>query len=447
MIYKALIRSVIDYGCIAYNNASLTLKNKLDRIQSECLRISCGAMKSTSIAALQVECGEQPLDLRREQQQLQYAIKINAIKDHETAIILKPDRRKMKRGKTSFAHQTSNFITDLDISHEIYGPEISPIPPWHFKETNITYDLYKTINKEMAPEIIQQAALCMINNFTNHIKIFTDGSKDNLGRVGSAVYISDFEVGLTFRLPNGLSVYTSELVAIREALRFIKDNKIQNSIILSDSLSTLQSLETGRSLSRPNLLIETQALLLDIENEKIEVCFAWVPSHVGIRGNEEADKLAKLATLKPKPDLNEKFELKEAYSLVDDHILKKWQMKWFSEPTGRDYFEVERSVSHKIKFSCKERDKETTITRFRLGKCYLNSYLHQIGKHPTGLCNTCHVPETVKHYILECRQNKTLLQDLQKIRLNNACSIDCILSDKKSISVLYDFIKSQNRRI
>ena len=30
-----------------------------------------------------------------------------------------------------------------------------------------------------------------------------------------------------------------------------------------------------------------------------------------------------------------------------------------------------------------------------VGKCYLNAYLHQIGKHQDGLCNHCNKPETV----------------------------------------------------
>jgi hypothetical protein len=64
IIYKALIRPVIDYGCIAYNSASDNIKSRLDRVQAEALRLSCGAMRGTAVASLQVECGELPLFLR-----------------------------------------------------------------------------------------------------------------------------------------------------------------------------------------------------------------------------------------------------------------------------------------------------------------------------------------------------------------------------------------------
>ena len=71
-IYRSLIRSVIDYGAIAYNSASDNLKNRLDVIQHKALRIACGAFCSTAASALQVETGELPLSLRRSQQELKY---------------------------------------------------------------------------------------------------------------------------------------------------------------------------------------------------------------------------------------------------------------------------------------------------------------------------------------------------------------------------------------
>ena len=42
-----------------------------------------------------------------------------------------------------------------------------------------------------------------------------------------------------------------------------------------------------------------------------------------------------------------------------------------------------------MKFYHSSRHKEVIITRLRLGKCRLNAYLHQSGKHPDGLCDIC----------------------------------------------------------
>ena len=45
VIYKALILSVLDYGCQLYDSASPTVKKRLDIVQNQALRICCGALK------------------------------------------------------------------------------------------------------------------------------------------------------------------------------------------------------------------------------------------------------------------------------------------------------------------------------------------------------------------------------------------------------------------
>ena len=43
----------------------------------------------------------------------------------------------------------------------------------------------------------------------------------------------------------------------------------------------------------------------------------WLPSHIGIKGNELADSLANTATAKPDIDVNRGLELSEDYNMVD----------------------------------------------------------------------------------------------------------------------------------
>lgn len=61
-VYIAIIRSVLDYVCIAYGLAAKSQLEKLDRIQAQALRICCGAYPTTSFAAMQMQ-----LDIRRQQ--------------------------------------------------------------------------------------------------------------------------------------------------------------------------------------------------------------------------------------------------------------------------------------------------------------------------------------------------------------------------------------------
>ena len=65
MIYIGLIRSTLDYGCIAYGSASKIHLDKIEIIQGAALRICCRACKIIPIPVLQVEMGELPIDSRR----------------------------------------------------------------------------------------------------------------------------------------------------------------------------------------------------------------------------------------------------------------------------------------------------------------------------------------------------------------------------------------------
>src|SRR6218665_2549883 len=61
LIYKSLITSVIDYGDVVYSTANKSNLDKLSSVQTEALRLCCGAAKGTAALALQNECGEMPL--------------------------------------------------------------------------------------------------------------------------------------------------------------------------------------------------------------------------------------------------------------------------------------------------------------------------------------------------------------------------------------------------
>jgi len=58
---------------------------------------------------------------------------------------------------------------------------------------------------------------------------------------------------------------------------------------------------------------------------KRELTLVWVPSHIGVQGNEMADRLANEATKKSAVDIDIGVELAEAYSTVDDYCRGKWQ--------------------------------------------------------------------------------------------------------------------------
>jgi len=139
-----------------------------------------------------------------------------------------------------------------------------------------------------------------------------------------------------------------------------------------------------------------------------EVTLVWVPSHIGIQGNEIANRLANEGTKKSAVDKDIGIELAEAYSTVEDYCRGKWQEKWSLRTNDQFSLTVSSVLTSRLQQQWfASRRIEVTANRLKFGRCRLNAYLHQIGRQDTGLCAQCGIPETVEHYVIECDDNIT----------------------------------------
>ena len=59
-LYRSLVRSKLDYGCVVYRNACDTDLKTLDVIHNQGLRLCLGAFKSSPVESLYVEAHELP---------------------------------------------------------------------------------------------------------------------------------------------------------------------------------------------------------------------------------------------------------------------------------------------------------------------------------------------------------------------------------------------------
>ena len=76
LMYRALIRSRLDYGCFIYDNTSDPIKRTLDVVHHSAIRIAMGAFRTTPVASLLAEAHEPPLGLRRQALGMRYALKL-----------------------------------------------------------------------------------------------------------------------------------------------------------------------------------------------------------------------------------------------------------------------------------------------------------------------------------------------------------------------------------
>ena len=95
------------------------------------------------------------------------------------------------------------------------------------------------------------------------------------------------------RLPDNASIFTAELKAIDLALDAVSESEDREIIIFSDSLSVLLSLK-NKKLDNP-LIINVLHSLHTLSTAHNTFVFCWIPSHIGIHGNEKTDMAAKEA--------------------------------------------------------------------------------------------------------------------------------------------------------
>jgi hypothetical protein len=88
------------------------------------------------------------------------------------------------------------------------------------------------------------------------------------------------------------TIFSSELFAILKAIAKTMVNSNEHFIIFSDSLSSIQAITN--MYSKNPLVQRIHELLANTKNSYL---LCWIPSHIGIRGNETVETMAKASLL------------------------------------------------------------------------------------------------------------------------------------------------------
>ena len=83
MLYRAILLSKFDYGCIVYGTASNTNLRQLDSIHNSGLRLALGAICTSPVSNLYTEANEAPLEERRLKLSMHYYVKTRACIDNQ----------------------------------------------------------------------------------------------------------------------------------------------------------------------------------------------------------------------------------------------------------------------------------------------------------------------------------------------------------------------------
>ena len=275
-VYTGAVRPVVEYASTIWDTASKTNKSKLDRVQNMGLRIILGAMRSTPIQQMEKTTDLQPLECRREYKAAIQGEKLKRLTSHPLHQKLQHGTKKRLKRK-SFKHKLKNLQKEnADLLEADPGKcEELTMSVWASRKSlpEVRTEIPGLAAKgTQAPELQKALTLEMIQSRypkSTWTHVFTDGSAENAVRNrGSGAYIRRPD-GTTSSLsiPAGdlSSNYRAEVHALKAATELLieEDCNQQNIVLLSDSLSTLQSLTNGPTDFRTQQLHNSLRTLSD----------------------------------------------------------------------------------------------------------------------------------------------------------------------------------------
>ena len=133
-LYRSLIRSKLDYGCVVYGSARRSYLQMLDPIQNHAMRLCLGAFRTSPATSLCVAANEPPLELRRTKLCLQYVLKLCSNQHNPTHNVVFNVKFKsfFERRPKPLSIRVSCDLNDVGFQkRNVSSSNIVSTPPWH----------------------------------------------------------------------------------------------------------------------------------------------------------------------------------------------------------------------------------------------------------------------------------------------------------------------------
>lgn len=393
-IYKSTILSKIDYGSIAYHSAKKSVLKTLDTIHRTGIKIAISAFHTSPTITILLDAEETELRYRREMLLMRYAAS-KPTRSNILFYIQNQEYIKTFEMQPSTPKSGPYMIHQLCRKYELTLRNIkkfkqNTFPPWLVTNVNTNTKFLQTDKKKDPIQTRDFFHMLTDTEFNDFEHIYVDASKNKSG-VGFAVVHR--KIKISRKLPPITSIYHAELMAIKTAYTYaINEHQIHKIVIFSDSLSSITSLMN--KTSRDELITEIHELNHLCSLLGITVTICWIPSHIGITGNEIADKVAKQAASE-ESEIFDQIIPSDMKSAAKTKITDAW-LQYARLKVNNDFYK------HKVtRVPITNKRESTTITRLRIGHCiFTHEYLLKKTNRPH--CERCQTPLTVKHIFERC---------------------------------------------
>lgn len=256
-----------------------------------------------------------------------------------------------------------------------------------------------------SPDIIFKGKITRAaeSNFDKHeLVAYTDGSRaldeaSGKYKVGAALIITKNNVVIEsrkYKLFHYSSIFEAEALAIFQACQYAVGKELSKIIVVSDALSVIQALTGNKWKSK---------IILDIVKyimtKKIQLHLWWCKSHIGIPGNELADKAAKDASdtgiLIYRPAT-----ISYGTKLIKELLKTRRETEFNNDQFGRT---VKQFVSSVFDVTREHMKITGETVKIYTGHGPYMSYFYEIGNATTNSCCCSEVVQDVRHLLFECK--------------------------------------------
>ncbi|GFN96032.1 RNA-directed DNA polymerase from mobile element jockey-like, partial [Plakobranchus ocellatus] len=429
-LYTSFVRPVLEYANPILNLASQKSLETLDRVQNAALRLITGGLQSTPISVLEAATGCEPLGLRREVQTVKTLEKYLRMEAGSTLKGMAENYNAQKRRlqKESVLSAAYKYAPKFRLSSDraplptpCWAPEEAPAPPeiradigWLGKKSDAIPSALKALALEKVSSLDSSYAIC-----------YTDGSAENgIGKGGYGV-LYQWPDGTTTREAGSVGSiccsYDCEYKALLECLkgtirRHREVGPLPGVAILTDCQALLHNLKRAGSAE----VGEAMRLIDELQRlEKVRVVIQWVPSHIGLAGNETADSLAREGTA------HTQLQNPTTYGQVVQSLGRKLVTLWRAASNFNDDTRCQKFYDA---FSAKDYNKNSDrvdavqLFRIRAGHSLLGSDMARSNWSVSTDCRLCGKYENSAHVLLECPE----LGDVRPIGFSNLSLQDAI---------------------
>ncbi|XP_075534470.1 uncharacterized protein LOC142568352 [Dermacentor variabilis] len=243
--------------------------------------------RSSQCGATLAEAGETPISLRAEGRALNHVERLHRSRHGQQLI-----DRLHSLPSSGMGRRVAEF------SNLVRGGATSAwlAPPPHRERRLLIRTTVPGIRGKRNTPIcaLQQETAAAINEqLAGRVLVFTDGSVLRDGAAAAACVAPSIPAQSQCRVLSAVSSTHAELAAIDLAAELIYQRRIPAAAILTDSRAALHML--ARADQGPPLIQRLLRKMHGVCEQGCDLVLQWVPAHIGIHGNEEADRLARAA--------------------------------------------------------------------------------------------------------------------------------------------------------